>query len=77
MLSNVILNECPGVVSFVARRVVTTVQGMAFWTAALMPIVYVLLLLIDPGRVSELSMLGKLVVVNAAALVVGHGYGTA
>jgi hypothetical protein len=60
----------------VIRGVARSVRGVAFWTAALLPFLYLPVLLADPALLSDVTLLGKLIVLNTAALVVGHGYGT-
>ncbi|MFC7133311.1 MULTISPECIES: hypothetical protein [Salinibaculum] len=53
-----------------------TVQGCAFWTAALLPLGYVPLLFVGSSRLASLSIVGKLVAINVVAVLVGHGYAT-
>lgn len=66
-----------GVAAPLIRGVAWSVRGVAFWTAALLPFLYVPLLLVDPARLSDVTVLGKLIVLNTVALLVGHGYGSA
>ncbi|WP_178915038.1 hypothetical protein [Natronomonas gomsonensis] len=50
----------------------TIVEGMAFWAAAVFPLVYVVaVLLYDAGVVSETELVA-LVALNAVSIVVGH-----
>lgn len=56
------------------RVVARLVRGIAFWTAALLPLGYLPLLFAVPSRVVTLPLVGKLVTLNVVALLVGHGY---
>lgn len=58
----------------VARRVSSLVRRVAFWTAALLPFVYLPFVAIDPARLADFRLLGAFVSVNLVALVVGHGH---
>ena len=50
----------------------TIVEGVAFWAAAVFPLVYVVaVLLYDAGIISEAELVG-LVALNAVSIVVGH-----
>ena len=53
---------------------VSLVRGVAFWTGALLPLLYLPLLLVEPSAIADPWTFGKLVAVNVVALVVGHGY---
>lgn len=46
------------------------VQGVAFWAATLLPIVYLSLIVID----GDLWIVGALISLNVIALIVGHDY---
>jgi hypothetical protein len=56
------------------RSVLAPVRFLAFWTAVLLPLAY-LPLVYGGLQGGESTVLLSLVVVNALALVVGHGYG--
>lgn len=56
-------------------RLATLVQGLAFWTAVLLPMVYLPPLLAGHPAVVDLSVLGKLIAVNVVAIAVGHRHG--
>lgn len=56
------------------RQVAVIVQGVAFWTAVVLPLVWLSLLLVPLPSGADLWVIGTLIVLNAAALVVGHGY---
>lgn len=62
---------------YVARRVFTGVvmpiQFVAFWTAIVLPVLYVPLLL-DGLTPSEAGQFAVLLCVHLLALIVGHGY---
>jgi hypothetical protein len=52
--------------------ILALVEGVAFWAAAVFPLVYVVaLLLYDAGIVSEAELVG-LVALNAVSILVGH-----
>lgn len=77
MRGNNLLPGRSGVATTLLRGVALTVRGVAFWTAALLPFLYVPLVLVDHAAIANASLLGKLVALNIAALLVGHGHGTA
>lgn len=53
----------------------STVQAVAFWIGVLLPLAHVpLLLLVDHGRIVEVDVVARLVVINAVACLVGHGH---
>lgn len=56
------------------RGVLTWVQGIAFWTAVVIPAVYIPLLLRGLSTTADAVTLAQLLGINAVALVVGHGY---
>jgi len=56
------------------RRTVDLVEGLGFWTAVVLPFLYLPLLAVGPSR--PLLLVGA-VGLNAVALVVGHGYRSA
>lgn len=62
------------VLAVTIRRFGRAVQGCAFWTAALLPMGYVPLLIVAPAQLTTPSILGKLAALNVLALLVGHGY---
>ena len=68
------LPSSPRFVSTTARRGERFVQALAFWTAAVLPLGYLLLLFVGSSRFVSLSLIGKLVSLNVVALLVGHGY---
>jgi len=81
MPGNVTLSACTDAASAVTRgvvtlgrRVVAFVRTVAFWTAALLPLVYVPAVAV--GHVAVAGPWGVLEVVGVylASLVVGHGY---
>lgn len=55
------------------QTVLTPVRFLSFWAAVLLPLVY-LPLVYDGLSGSETTVLAALLVMNALALVVGHGY---
>lgn len=55
------------------HAVVDPLRALSFWTAVLLPLAYLPLVANGLGN-GETSVLFALVVVNAAALVVGHGH---
>ncbi|WP_276261477.1 hypothetical protein [Haloglomus litoreum] len=56
------------------RGVVTWVQAVAFWTAVVIPAVYIPLLLRGLSTTADAVTLAQLLGINAVALVVGHGH---
>jgi hypothetical protein len=66
----------PSVRSVHARSAVaragTAVRAAAFWTAVALPLAAITLLVLG----GNLRLVGAVLAVNAAALVVGHGYRT-
>jgi hypothetical protein len=69
-----LLTACSRVGSYTFRSVERAVQACAFWTATLLPLGYVPLLLVAPSRFVTLGLFGKLVALNVVALVLGRGY---
>ena len=63
-------------VSSAAGRLNTTVRGVGFWTAILLPVLYIPLVLISHPWVVDLANLTKVLALHAASLLVGNGYGT-
>jgi hypothetical protein len=61
--------------TIIGRISVTAVRGLAFWTAALLPIVYIPLMVMEHWLLGNPVVFGKLVMINLIALVLGHGYG--
>jgi len=55
---------------------VTTGLAVAFWTAVLLPLAYVPLVVAGFSPVVDLSVFGKLVALNVVALVVGQFHDT-
>lgn len=68
------LSTCVAAAGAVVRGFATVVQGIAFWTAALLPLVYVPLLFVDLGVVDFPVAIEAMVGLHVVALVVGHGY---
>ena len=62
-------------VSSAAGRLNTTVRGVGFWTAILLPVLYIPLMLISHPWVVDLANLTKVLALHAASLLVGNGYG--
>lgn len=58
----------------VLRKIAVIIQGVAFWTAVVLPLIWLSLLLVPLPSGVDLWVIGTLIVLNAAALVVGHGY---
>jgi hypothetical protein len=58
----------------VSSTAATAVEGAAFWTSVALPFTY--LPLLAASTVTDLGVptIGAIVVANALALVVGHGY---
>lgn len=53
----------------------STVQATAFWIGVLLPLAHVpLLLLVDHGRIVDVDVVARLVALNAAACLIGHGH---
>jgi hypothetical protein len=75
MLGRLLKTACSRLLASVSDGVVTTIRTVAFWTAILLPILYVPLVVFDHSTVADLWFLGKLVTLNVAAVVVGHGHG--
>lgn len=69
-----VLTACSRVVSHLLHAIERVVQTCAFWTAALLPLGYIPLLLMAPSRFTTLTVFGKLLTLNLAALVLGRGY---
>ena len=69
------LSACVGVLSKARSGLVRVVEVCAFWTATLLPLGYVPLLLAIPSRFVSLTVFGQLLTVNIVALVLGRGYG--
>jgi len=54
-------------------RLGTTVRTVAFWLAVALPLVYLPLVVVVPGRL-EAPLLGLAVAGNLVALLVGHAH---
>lgn len=57
------------------RRFFVVVRGLAFWTAILLPMLYLPPLLLGHPTIVDPPVLGTLLGVNVGAIVVGHGHG--
>jgi hypothetical protein len=69
-----LLSACTETVLSAVRGTSRLVRAVAFWTAALLPIGYLILLFAVPSRFGTLPVVGKLLAVNVFALFVGHSY---
>ncbi|PSQ18617.1 hypothetical protein BRD00_04850 [Halobacteriales archaeon QS_8_69_26] len=56
------------------RRFAVFVRGLAFWTAVVLPVLYLPPLLAGPASTTELTVLSALIGVHVAAIIVGHNY---
>lgn len=57
------------------RRLLAVVRGIAFWTAILLPMLYLPPLLLGHPTVVDPPVLGTLLAVNVGAIVVGRDHG--
>jgi len=64
-----------GALSAAVRGAVTLARGVAFWTAVVLPMVYIPLALGDATPVADPRLFGVVVAVHAVALVAGSDYG--
>ena len=62
-------------VSSAAGRLNTTVRGVGFWTAILLPVLYIPLVLVGHPWMVDVANLAKVLALHAASLLVGNGYG--
>lgn len=76
MYSKSPLTVFAAVASVLVREVVAFVRGLAFWTAVLLPLVFVALLVSGSPKVADPFAVAELAALNVVSLVVGHGYGT-
>lgn len=74
MRGSIIIPTLSFVRSVVARRLRGVVCALAFWTAALLPIAYTPLVVLEHSLVANPWTLAKLFALNLVALVVGHSY---
>lgn len=75
MARNPRLPSFPSDVSHAVFALQTAVQAIAFWTAALLPLALVaLLLLVDRGRTVDVDIVAGLVAINVVACILGHEY---
>lgn len=70
------LTRTAEVVRSATRRFAAVVRRLAFWTAIVLPVLYLPPLIAGPATTAELSLLGGLIGLHVAAIVVGHDYGT-
>lgn len=63
-----------GVVNVLLRGCVRVVQGVAFWSAVVLPAVYIPPLFVGSPWVVTGSAVGYLILLNTVAVVVGHGH---
>lgn len=63
-----------GTAAVVVRGFVTVVRGIAFWMAALLPLVYVPLLFVDLAMAGIPIGMEAMLGLHVVALVVGHDY---
>lgn len=61
--------------SVAAQECVRFVQGVAFWTAVALPILYVALLITGSPRVADPFTVAEMASLNVVTLVLGHSYG--
>lgn len=75
MASSTRLPSFPSALTHAVLTLQSAVQAIAFWTAALLPLALVaLLLLIDRGRVVDADVVAGLVALNVVACLIGHGH---
>jgi hypothetical protein len=74
MGGNITLSTLTGTAVVVARGFVSVVRGIAFWMAALLPLVYVPLLFVDVAMARVPVGLEGMLGVHVATLVIGHDY---
>lgn len=55
-------------------RVTTPLEAAAFWLAVVLPFLYGPLVVMGPGTPAEWRALVVLLVINAVALLAGHGH---
>ena len=70
-----IVTALRSLVSAAGERLNTTVRGVGFWTAILLPLLYIPLMLISHPWVVDFANLTKVLALHAASLFVGNGYG--
>lgn len=61
-------------VAKVSSRLRRPVEALAFWTAVVLPFVYLPLMLDGFAATSDVLLFGGLVVLNVVALLVGHDH---
>ena len=73
--SNSDLPDLGSLVATVVRGVASVVRGVAFWTAIVLPVVYLPMVLTDHPWIVDVANLGAVMALHAASLVVGRHYG--
>jgi|AntDeeMinimDraft_4_1070355.scaffolds.fasta_scaffold00298_6 ABC-type transport system involved in multi-copper enzyme maturation permease subunit len=63
------------VMAVVGREFAALVRGLAFWTAVILPLVYLVLLVVGSPTVSDPAAVAVFAAFNVVSLVLGHGYG--
>lgn len=72
--SSVVVRTCSMVVSALIRGCIRIVQGIAFWSAVVLPALHIPLLFVGSPQVVTGSVIGYLILLNVVTAVVGHGY---
>ena len=62
--------------TILVQECVAFVQGLAFWAAVLLPLVYLALLVSGSPTVTDPFAVSGLTTANVVSLLIGHGYGT-
>lgn len=75
-MSGTTLSPWAAVLTAATRRLSSLVRCVAFWTATLLPFVYLPMVAVEPARLVDFRLLGALMSVNLLALVVGHRHRT-
>lgn len=74
VLDRIVVLNTPESLAVAARQTEAVVRAAGFWTAVLLPVVYLSLLLAVPSTVVDPPVLGAVILLNVAGLVVGHDY---
>lgn len=70
-----VLIGCRGVVNSFCARTGSLVRGVGFWTAILLPVLYLPMLLLNHPWAIDVANIVKVVALHMASLVVGRGHG--
>lgn len=69
------ITDCIDTLPSILQRLLAVVRGLAFWTAIVLPMLYLPPLLLGHPTVLDPPVLGTLLGVNVSAIVVGHSHG--